>query len=210
MDMTFDPQLLADDLREVCRIYGRFFDTLSERAWSRPMGGRTGAWMLHETIGRLCALNGAGLDIEALSIMMFHAGLVHTAQVAQPAGAAPLWTQLTPEILHRQIGRAMRASSLLYRQDIGGVLRATIAFRIAGPGGGEWFIALAPDTPTSGEGSVKRPELMIRLRDTAVFCRMLTERFNMPLGLISGAMRLRGDLRLFLRMNRLFSIDAKP
>lgn len=145
--------------------------------------------------------------IEALSIIMFHAGLVHAAQVAEPAGVPPLWVHLVPEIRHRVIGRAMRAFSLLYRQDIGGKLRATIAFRI---GGGEWFVALAPDAPASGEGVIQRPDLLIRLRDTAVFCRMLTGRFNILPGLMSGAMRLRGDLYLFLRMNRLFSVDAKP
>jgi hypothetical protein len=39
---------------------------------------------------------------------------------------------------------------------------------------------------------------------------MLTGRFNLPLGLISGRMKLRGDLRLFLRMDTLFSVDARP
>ena len=38
----------------------------------------------------------------------------------------------------------------------------------------------------------------------------MTGRFNLPIGLISGAMKLRGDLRLFLRMNTLLSIDARP
>ena len=51
---------------------------------------------------------------------------------------------------------------------------------------------------------------MIHLRDTAVFCRMLTSRLNLPMALISGNMKLRGDLRLFLRMNTLFSVDARP
>ena len=51
---------------------------------------------------------------------------------------------------------------------------------------------------------------MIHLRDTDVFCRMLTSRLNLPLSLISGALRLHGDLRLFLRMNTLFSVDARP
>ena len=53
--------------------------------------------------------------VEALSIIIFHAGLVHSAQVAEPAGLPPLWMQLSPEIRHRVIGRAMRAFSLLYR-----------------------------------------------------------------------------------------------
>ena len=148
--------------------------------------------------------------VEALGIMTFHAGIIHTAQIAEPAGSNPLWRQLSPEMRHRLIGRVMRAFSLLYRSDIGGSLNATLVFRVDGPGGGEWHVKLSPDVSTSGEGSVDRPSLVIHLRDTAVFCQMLTGRFNSPLGLISGRMELRGDLRLFLRMDTLFSVDARP
>ena len=147
---------------------------------------------------------------EALSIIIFHAGLAHAAQVAEPVGVPPLWTQHSPEFRHRVIGRVMRAFSLLYRLDIGGSMRDTLVFRIDGPDGGEWYVGLSPDAPTSGEGVVEHPGLVIHLRETAVFCQMLTGRFNLPIGLISGAMKLRGSLRLFLRMNALFSIDARP
>ena len=148
--------------------------------------------------------------VEAFSIIIFHAGLAHSAQVAEPAGMPPLWTHLSPEVRHRVIGRVMRAFSLLYRLDIGGPLRDTIAFRVDGVGGGEWYVKLSPDAPTSGEGVVEHPGLVIRLRETGVFCQMLTGRINLPIALISGAMKLRGDLRLFLRMNTLFSVDARP
>jgi hypothetical protein len=102
----------------------------------------------------------------------------------------------------------MRAFSLLYRRDIGGSLRDTIAFRVDGSGGGEWYVRLSPESPTSGEGRVEHAGLVIHLRETAVFCRMLTGRLNLPVGLLTGRLRLRGDLRLFLRMNTLFSVDA--
>ena len=80
--------------------------------------------------------------VEALSIITFHAGLIHSAQVTDPAGLPPLWTQLSPEFRHRTIGRIMLAFSLLYRRDIGGPLRNTLAFRVDGPGGGEWYVTL--------------------------------------------------------------------
>lgn len=51
---------------------------------------------------------------------------------------------------------------------------------------------------------------MIHQRETAVFCQMLTSRLNRLSVLISGSMKLRGDLRLFLRMNTLFSVDSRP
>jgi hypothetical protein len=148
--------------------------------------------------------------VEALSIMVMHAGLIHAAQVAEPAGALPLWTRLSPEIRHRMIGRVMRAFSLLYRRDIGGSLRATLVFRVSGPGGGEWHVRLSPETATSGEGAAKAPRLVIHLRATDDFCRMVTGRTNLPVAVLSGRLRPRGDLRLFLRMSRLFSVDARP
>ncbi len=148
--------------------------------------------------------------VEALSIIMIHTGLFHSAQVAEPAGVPPLWTQLSPEIRHRAIGRTCRAFSLLYRRDIGRSLRTKLVFRVDGHGGGEWYVELSPEAPTSGEGVVEQPGLVIHLRATDVFCRMLTGRFNPLIGLMSGNMRLRGDLRLFLRMNTLFSVDARP
>ena len=148
--------------------------------------------------------------VEALGIIMIHAGLFHSAQVAEPAGLQPLWKQLSPEVRHRVLGRVMRAFSLLYRMDIGGSLRTTLVFRVDGHGGGEWYVGLSPESPTSGEGSVERPGLVIHLRDTAVFSRMLTSRLNIPMALMRGDMKLRGDLRLFLRMDTLTSVDARP
>jgi hypothetical protein len=148
--------------------------------------------------------------IEALGIIVMHAGLIHTAQVAEPAGVPPLWTQLSPEVRHRQIGRVMRAFSLLYRQDIGGSLRAGLAFHVDGPGGGEWYVNVAPEAATSGEGATESPRLTLRFREMADFCRMVTGRLNLPIALVSRKLRLHGDLRLFLRMGTLFSEDARP
>ena len=163
-----------------------------------------------DTTAQLPIYNRPVKIIETLGIIMIHVGLFHSAQVAEPADLPPLWRQLSPEIRHRTIGRTMRALSLLYRLDIGGTLRATLVFHIDGPGGGEWFVNLSPDAPNSGEGHIDKPSLVIHLRKTDVFCQMLTSRINLPISLISGAMKLRGDLRLFLRMGTLFSEDARP
>jgi hypothetical protein len=38
---------------------------------------------------------------------------------------------------------------------------------------------------------------------------MFTARLNLPLALLSGQMRLRGNLRLFTRFGSLFKVDAK-
>jgi hypothetical protein len=148
--------------------------------------------------------------VEALSIMMMHAALIHTAQVAEPAGVPPMWMQLSPAIRHRVIGRVMRAFSLLYRRDIGGSLRASLVFRVRGPGGGQWHVDLSPEAAMSGEGPAISPRLIVYLRGTDAFCRMLTGRLNLPFALLGGTLKPRGDLRLFLRMSRLFSVDARP
>jgi hypothetical protein len=289
VDDMLNPQTLADDLIEVRQIYSRFYDSLHESDWDKPVKGSPREWDLHETMAHLCALNGAGLECikqalrgepytftgldnryqfnafnrkgiddhlaipmrelwaetlgmldeaariarglrpeqaelttqmpiynrpvklaEALSIIIFHAGLAHTAQIAEPADMPPLWERHSPALRHRMIARTMRCFSLLYRPDIGGSLRGTIVFRADGPDGGVWSVEVAPDHATSREGLVQHPSLTIHLRNTDVFCKMLTGRFDVITGLISGNMKLRGDLGLFLRMSTLLSVDARP
>jgi hypothetical protein len=288
MESIFDPQILADDLCEVHRIYANFFSTLKTEDWEKPVKPGSKEWTLHETIAHLCALTGAGLEsiqytlrgekytfdgltdryhfvaynrrgidgqlplsmkelcaeflnildqtafiartmrpdqyelasempiynrpvkiVEAMSIMMFHAALHHSAQVAEPAGVAPLWQQLSPEIRHRVIGRVMRALSLLYRYDLGGDLRAVITFEMEGPGGGNWHVDVSPEATSSAEGIADHPNLVIHLCKTDGFCQMFTGRFNLPIALLTGQMKLRGNLRLFPRIGSLFSVDAR-
>ena len=147
--------------------------------------------------------------VEALGIIIFHASLAHAAQVAEPAGVPPLWKQLAPDIRHRVIGRTMRALSLLFRHDLAGNLTAVLAFRVDGPGGGNWHIDVSPDTSTSTEGPADQTRLTVHLRDTAAFCQMFTGRLNLPVALLTGQLKLHGDLRLFWRMSALFSVDAR-
>jgi hypothetical protein len=288
MNNPFDPQILADDLCEVRRIYAEFFSSLKLENWEKPVKGGSKEWTLHETVAHLCALTGAGLEsiqctlhgeeyvfngltdryhfnafnrhgidehlslpmrelcaeflsildetacsarnlrpdqcelasempiynrpvkiVEAMSIMMFHAGLHHSAQVAEPMGVPPLWKQLAPEIRHRVIGRVMRALSLLYRYDLGGDLQAVIAFKMDGPGGGNWHVDVSPESTFSEEGVASHPSLLLHLNRTDVFCQMFTGRLNLPLALLSGHLKLHGDLRLFPRFGTLFSVDAR-
>ena len=147
--------------------------------------------------------------VEAMAIMMFHAGLHHSAQVAEPAGLPPLWKQLSPEIRHRVIGRVMRALSLLYRCDLGRDLNTVIVFQIDGPGGGSWHVDISPARTTSQEGTTEHPGLILHMRKTDIFCQMFTGRLNLPLVLLTGQLKLRGNLRVFLRFGSLFSVDAR-
>ena len=288
MEAIFDPQILAEDLCEVHRIYANFFTGLNMEDWDKPVKGGSKEWNLHETVAHLCALTGAGLEsiqytlrgekyvfdglidryhfvnynrqgidehlslpmkelcaeflnildqttyiartiqpdqyeldsempiynrpvkiTEAMGIMMFHAGLHHSVQVTEPVGVPPLWKQLSPEIRHRVIGRVMRALSLLYRFDLGGDLRAVIVFEIEGPGGGSWHVDVSPEGTSSAEGIAENPALTLHLRKTDVFCQMFTGRLNLPLALLTGQLKLRGNLKLFPRFGSLFSVDAR-
>jgi uncharacterized protein (TIGR03083 family) len=145
---------------------------------------------------------------ELLGIQVVHPGLTHGAQIAEPAGRPPLWTHLPQQMLPRLIGRMIRALSLLYRSDLAGDMRATLVLKVAGPGGGSWRLGLSPDHPGSTLGDAPQPDLSWWFRDTATFCRMFTGRLNPFKGLLLGRMKLRGDLRLFLRFKTLFSVDA--
>lgn len=288
MDTIFNPQILADDLCEVHRIYSNFFSGLSMKDWDKTVKGGSKEWNLHETVAHLCALTGDGLEsirgtlrgqeyifegltdryqfntynrhgidqhlalptkelcteflnileetaciarnlqphqaeltsmmpiynrpvkiTEAMAIMMFHAGLHHSAQVAEPAGVPPLWKQLSPEIRHRVAGRVMRALSLLYRYDLGGDLRAVFAFQIDGPGGGNWHVDVSPAAASSAEGIADHPSITLHFSKTDGFCQLMTGHLNFPLALVTGQLKLHGNLRLFPRFGSLFSVDAK-
>lgn len=288
METIFEPQILADDLCEVHRIYSRFFSQLNMEDWDKPVKSGSKEWTLHETVAHLCALTGAGLEsiqctlrgkpytfdgltdryhfvaynrhgidehlvipmkelcreflnildqtafiartlqpdqyelasempiynrpvkiVEAMAIMMFHAGLHHSAQVAEPAGCPPLWKQLSYEVRHRVIGRVMRALSLLYRYDLGRDLRAVFAFEIEGPGGGSWHVDVSPERTSSAEGTVDHPSLVLHMNKTDIFCHLMTGRLNLPLALLSGQLKLHGNLRLFPLFGSLFSVDAR-
>ena len=145
---------------------------------------------------------------ELLGIQMMHVGLTHAAQVAEPAGIEPLWRHLEPDVRQRTVGRVARALSLLYRRDLGGDLRAVIALHVGGEGGGDWRVWLSPDDAGSAAGAAENATLTLSFRDTGQFCRMFTRRLNLPVAILTGGMRPRGDLRLFLRFGSLFSVDG--
>lgn len=65
---------------------------------------------------------------------------------------------------------------------------------------------VSPEAPTASEGVAESPTLTLRFRSTDDFCRMATGRMRLPAALISRKLRLRGDLRLFMRMEKLFKV----
>ena len=136
--------------------------------------------------------------------------LLHSAQIADPAGVPPLWTRFDDAVQHRLISRLMLAFSLLDRLDLADGLRDAVAFRVGGPGGGEWYLDLRPDGADWHEAPLAHPGLSLRMRSTATLFRMATQRIRMPIALATGEIRVRGHLRLFTGLGRLTSVDAHP
>jgi putative sterol carrier protein len=54
----------------------------------------------------------------------------------------------------------------------------------------------------------ERADLTLAFRDTSDFFQMFTGRLNLLGALLTGRLRPRGNLRLFLRFSSLFSVDA--
>jgi hypothetical protein len=147
---------------------------------------------------------------ETLSIEALHSGLLHSAQIADPAGVPPLWTRFDEAVQHRLVSRLMLAFSMLYRLDLADGLRDTVAFRVGGAGGGEWYLDLRPDGADWHEAPLAHPGVSIRMRSTATLFRMATHRIRMPVALATGEIRVGGHLRLFTGLGRLTSVDARP
>lgn len=145
---------------------------------------------------------------ELLGIQVMHPGITHAAQVAEPAGVAPLWKRLTVDGRRRTIGRVVRALSLLYRTDLGGDLQAAVVFKVGGEGGGTWHAIFTPQNARSGTGAVTNADLTLSFGDAVHFCQMFTKRLNLLRGMLSGSFRPRGNLRLFFRFRSLFSVDV--
>jgi Mycothiol maleylpyruvate isomerase N-terminal domain len=148
--------------------------------------------------------HGAMTVAELFGGQLAHAGLVHAAQVANGARVAPLWIHYTPGLMQRQITRFIHIMGYAYWPERGGALQTAINFVVAGPGGGRWHVALAPDGGRGGEGIAERATLALWFRTADIACRAFTFQLD-PLGALLGRhVRVRGDLRLGLQFPRLF------
>ena len=142
---------------------------------------------------------------ELLGGQAAHPGLVHGAQVANGAQVSPLWVHYTPAMLQRQITRLFHLMSLAYWPERGGKLRATVNFIAAGPGGGSWYVRLAPTGSEVGLGTARRPTLTIWFRNADALCRTFTQQVS-PIGVLLRAQAFAwGNLLLGLRMPWLFN-----
>lgn len=133
-----------------------------------------------------------------------HPGLVHAAQVVHGQGVPPLWGQLAPAMMQRQITRTFHLMSLAYWPERAGNLHATLAVTAAGQSGGRWYITMSPEGSAVGEGRSKKATLRLWFRNTDGLCRTFTQQVT-PLRTVLTAQAFAwGDLRLALRLAGLF------
>jgi hypothetical protein len=64
------------------------------------------------------------------------------------------------------------------------------------------------DGAAGGEGIPTQPDLTLRFRDTASACCMFTERLPLLRSIVRGDLRIRGDLGVMRRFERIFSSDG--
>lgn len=141
---------------------------------------------------------------EALGWQLAHPGVVHAAQLANGAGVKPLWCHYAPEVMHRQLTRFLHLMSHSYWPERGGDVSASLNFIVAGPGGGRWYITMAPDGGSVGEGAHPHPALSVWTRNTDALCRLLMIQTSIVGAMARGQMLAWGDLRLGLRIPHLF------
>ena len=142
---------------------------------------------------------------ELLGGQAAHPGMVHGAQVANGAGVTPLWVHFSSDMLSRQITRFFHLMSMAYWPERGGSLRAVVAVSAAGPGGGHWYVTIAPEGSKAGEGKYSRPTLKIWFRDANSLCSALTLQISPLKALLTAQTFARGDLRLGFQMEWLFN-----
>jgi hypothetical protein len=61
---------------------------------------------------------------------------------------------------------------------LGGELRAVFAFRVDGPGGGNWYVRVSPSASESGSGPPERAGLTLHLRSTDMFCERCSRAYS--------------------------------
>jgi Mycothiol maleylpyruvate isomerase N-terminal domain len=141
--------------------------------------------------------------VELIGNQLAHPGITHGAQLANGTGVAPLWTQYTPDFLHRQLTRFFVGQmSPSYSARRGGSLKASINFGAGSSG--RWHINISPAGGVGGEGDAPRAAFTIRARSTDVLCRLITQQLNPWIAVLRVQALAWGDLRLAMRLLYLF------
>jgi uncharacterized damage-inducible protein DinB len=142
---------------------------------------------------------------ELLDMQVVHPGIVHAAQLARPAARGPLWQEYEDALLHRMLTRFFRLMSLIYWPERGGNLRAALQFVVAGSAGGEWYLSVSPEHCWSDEGREVDPRMTLWATNADALCQVFTGQLKPGWALLFRKLSIKGDARLALKLDSLFS-----
>jgi hypothetical protein len=169
-------------------------------------GARLAAPLAKDELGRLVPVPYYGAIptvAELFGAALAHTGVVHGAQVAL-ARARPIWIYFQPGMMRRQLTRFLHMLGLAYWPERGGDLHATFSLQVEGQGGGSWFIRVEPEGGHGKIGVARTSDVRFTFASAERFCQFMT--FQTPIwrALMLRHVRVRGNLRLALRMPELF------
>jgi hypothetical protein len=160
-----------------------------------------------EHLGRLVPVpffDGTPTLAELFGCSLAHAGIVHGAQLSA-SRSRPIWIFFQPGLMRRQLTRFFHNLGLAYWPERGGDLHATIAFNVAGQGGGSWLVRARPDGGHGRIGVARTKDVAFDFASADLLCRVFTFQTPPWRALFTRGLRVSGNLRLAARLPKLFT-----
>ncbi len=118
----------------------------------------------------------------------------------------PHWIEAaSPEETHDLLARTFDYMPLTYWPERGGDLKAAILFHLTGEGGGEWTLEIAGPDCRSYEGRPERASMELKA-SPADWVDLTTKALNPIWGFLSRRIRIKGNILLSLKLERLFEV----
>jgi putative sterol carrier protein len=142
---------------------------------------------------------------------VFHTGYLHLPLHYQDIRGClrarkelPHWMEAsTEDETHDLLARIFDYMPLTYWPERGGDLKASVLFNLTGSGGGTWTIEIDGPDCRSYEGRADRPTLELSATP-ADWVDLTTKDLNPVWGFLSRRIRIKGNLLLSLKLDRLF------
>lgn len=160
-----------------------------------------------EHLGRIVPVphfDGAPTVAELFGCSLAHAGIIHGAQLVA-SRARPIWIFFQPGLMRRQLTRFFHNLALSYWPERGGDLHATIAFNVAGQGGGSWYVRVRPEGGQGRIGVARTRDVTFDFASADLLCRIVTFQTPPWRALLTRRLRVHGNLRLARRLPQLFT-----
>ncbi len=144
---------------------------------------------------------------------VFHTGYLHIPlhyqdirDCLRTRRQLPHWMEAsTPDEVHDLLARTFDYMPLTYWPERGGDLKAAFLFNLTGPGGGEWTLEISGPDCRSYEGRPERASMEIIASPTD-WVDLTTKSLNPIWGFLSRRIKIRGNILLALKLERLFEV----